>query len=75
MSLGEATRRISRRKVAPEGLKPQECKRNSGGSKALIPHIPKKDEIKEAVDSSAPMLKLIATQGGVACPYLVKRDS
>ena len=45
-------------KVTPEGLKPQECKRNAGRSKPLIPYIPEKDVIQEAVDSGANMLKL-----------------
>ena len=46
-------------KVAPEGLKPQECKRNAVRSKPLIPHSPKKDEFQEAVDSKATLLKFL----------------
>ena len=49
---------MSHAKVAPEGLKPQECERNVGWSKSLIPSIPEKDMIQEAVDSGANMLKL-----------------
>ena len=49
---------MSHAKVAPEGLKPQECERNSGRSRPPIPYIPKKDSIQEAVDSSANTLKL-----------------
>jgi hypothetical protein len=49
---------MSHVKVAPEGLKPQECERNMGRSKQPIPDIPKKDVIQEVVDSSANMLKL-----------------
>ena len=45
-------------KVAPEGLKPQECERNAGRSKPPIPYIPEKDVIQEAIDSSANTLKL-----------------
>ena len=45
-------------KVAPEGLKPQECERNVGRSKPPIPYIPEKDVIQEAVDSGANTLKL-----------------
>ena len=30
ISLGVAARRMSHAKVAPEGLKPQECERNAG---------------------------------------------
>ena len=59
MHLSEAVARMSHVKVAPEGLKPQECERNVGRSKSLIPNIPKKDEVQEAVDSSANMLKLL----------------
>ena len=57
-SLGAAIRRMSHAKVGPEGLKPQECERNAGKSKPPIPYIPEKDVIREAVDSSAHMLKL-----------------
>jgi hypothetical protein len=49
---------MSHAKVAPEGLKPQECERNTGRSKPLILYIPEKDVLQEAVDSSANMLKL-----------------
>ena len=45
-------------KVAPEGLKPQDCERDAGRSKPPIPYIPKKDVIQEAVDSSVNTLKL-----------------
>ena len=50
---------MSHVKVAPEGLKPQECERNVGRSKPPIPYIPEKDVIQEVVDSSANTLKLI----------------
>jgi hypothetical protein len=56
--LGIALRRMSHAKVAPEGLKPQECERNAGRSKPPIPYIPEKDVLQEAVDSSANTLKL-----------------
>jgi hypothetical protein len=49
---------MSHAKVAPEGLKPQECERNAGRSKPPIPYIREKDVIQEAVDSSANTLKL-----------------
>ena len=49
---------MSHAKVAPEGLKPQECERNAGRSKPLILYIPEKDVLQEAVDSSANTLKL-----------------
>ena len=57
-SLGAAAARISHAKVAPEGLKPQECKRNAGRSKHPIPYIPEKDDLQDAVESSANTLKL-----------------
>jgi hypothetical protein len=57
-SLSAAARRMSHPKVAPEGLKPQECERNTGRSKPPISYITKKDVIKEAVDFSANILKL-----------------
>ena len=50
---------MSHAKVAPEGLKPQECERNVGRSKPPIPYIPEKEVIQEVIDSSANMLKLI----------------
>ena len=49
---------MSPAKVAPEGLKPQECERNLGRSKPQIPFIPKKDNLQEAVESSTNTLKL-----------------
>ncbi len=57
--LGDTAARMSHAKVAPEGLKPQECKRNVGRSKPLIPYIPKKDIIQEALDFSTYTLKLL----------------
>ena len=57
-SLGAAATRMSHAKVAPEGLKPQECERNAGRSRPPIPYIPEKDVLQEAVDSSANTLKL-----------------
>ena len=50
---------MSHAKVAPEGLKPQECERNTSRSRPPIPYIPEKDFIQEAVDSSASTLKLM----------------
>ena len=47
-----------RSKVAPEGLKPGECKRKLGRSRPPILYIPEMDVIQEAIDSSANMLKL-----------------
>ena len=69
--------RMSHAKVAPEGLKPQECERNAGRSRTLILYIPEKDVIQEAVDSRLQYQQAevdIAPQGGVAHPGLDKRD-
>ena len=57
-SLGTAATRMSHAKVAPEGLKPQECERNACRSRSPIPYIPKKDVLQKAVDSTANMLKI-----------------
>ncbi len=59
MHLSDAAARMSHTKVAPEGLKPQECEMNMGRSRPPIPYIPEKDVIQEVVDSSANTLKLI----------------
>ena len=56
--LGAAAIRMSHAKVAPEGLKPQECEKNASRSKPPIPYIPKKDVLQEAVESSTNTLKL-----------------
>ncbi len=50
---------MSHAKVVPEGLTPQECKRNARRSKPPILYISEKDDLQEAVDSSANMLKLL----------------
>ena len=57
--LEDISTRMSHAKVAPEGLKPQECERNVGRSRPPIPYVPEKDIIQEVVDSSANMLKLM----------------
>jgi hypothetical protein len=49
---------MSHVKVAPEGLKPQECERNVGRSRPPIPYIPEKDVLQEVVDSSTNTPKL-----------------
>ena len=40
-------------KAVPDRLKPQECKKGSGQEKLPIPNIPKKDELQDAVDTTA----------------------
>ena len=57
-SLDAAAARMSHAKVAPEGLKHQECERNAARSKPPIPYIPEKDDLQDAVESSANTLKL-----------------
>ena len=57
-SLGTAVIRMSHAKVAPEGLKAQECEVNAGRSKPPIQYIPKKDVIQKVVDSGTNTLKL-----------------
>ena len=56
--LGATATRMSHAKAAPEGLRPEECKRNAGRIKPPIPYIPEKDVIQEAVESNANTLKL-----------------
>ncbi len=56
--LGATAARMSHAKVAPEGLKPQECERNVDRSKPPIPCIPKKHNLQEVVESSANTLEL-----------------
>ena len=67
--------RMSHTKVAPEGLKPQECETNLGRSRPPIPYIPEKDVIQEAIDSSDNMLKLtLPHKVELRVLVLVKRD-
>ena len=49
---------MSHAKVAPEGLKPQKCERNTGRRKLPFPYIAEEDRIQEAIDSDANTLKL-----------------
>ncbi len=57
--LRDTAQRMSHTKVAPEGLKPQECERNAGRSKPSIRDNPEKDITQEAVDSSTNTMKLL----------------
>ena len=50
---------MSHAKVAPKGLKPQEYEKNAGRSKPPIPYIPERDDLQEAVESSANTPKLL----------------
>ena len=49
-------------KAVPEGLKPQECKRGSFRVKPPIPYIPEKDELQEAVESTASIKLTLPTK-------------
>eukprot|EP00804_Cyclotella_cryptica_P012715 CCRYP_016290-RA/>CCRYP_016290-RA protein AED:0.47 eAED:0.47 QI:0/-1/0/1/-1/1/1/0/75 len=40
-------------KAVPDGLKPQECECGSGWIRPLIPYIPEKDDLQEAVELTA----------------------
>ena len=57
--LRAALRRMIHLRAIPDGLKPQECKRNVGQSKPPIPYIPEEDVIQATLDGSANALKLI----------------
>ena len=70
--LGIALRTVSHAKVAPKGLKPQECERNAGRSKPPIPYIPEEHDLQEAVDSNREHVEIDpAPQSGVASPRMV----
>ena len=58
MRLCASATRMSHAKAAPEGCRPEECKRNMGRIKPTIPYIPEKDIPQEAVESSANTPKL-----------------
>eukprot|EP00804_Cyclotella_cryptica_P007670 CCRYP_015256-RA/>CCRYP_015256-RA protein AED:0.43 eAED:1.00 QI:0/-1/0/1/-1/1/1/0/240 len=56
-SLGAALSRMSTEKIAPIGLKNQECERGRGGKKAPIPYVPDRDPVQEALDLKPETLK------------------
>ena len=56
-SLGTALSRMSSEKVAPAGLKHQECEHGRGGEKAPIRYVPEHDPIQEALDLKPESLK------------------
>ena len=49
-------------KAVPDGLKPQECEQGSGRVKPPIPYIPEKDELQEAVESTASIKLTLPTK-------------
>ena len=49
LSLQTALLRMSFEKVAPAGLKHQECENGRSGEKALIKYVPEQDPVQEAL--------------------------
>jgi hypothetical protein len=49
-------------KAVPGRLKPQECKQGSGRVKLPIRYIPEKDELQEAVESTASIKLTLPTK-------------
>ena len=54
---------MSTEKVAPVGLKNQECERGRGGKKALIRYVPDRDSVQEALDLKPKTLKCTLANG------------
>ena len=57
--MGETLKKMTLSKAVPKGLKPQECERGSVRNKPLIPYIPEKDKLQEAVESGTSTIKLM----------------
>jgi hypothetical protein len=62
-SLGAALSRKSTEKIAPVGLKNQECERGRGGEKAPIRYVPDRDPVQEALDLKPETLKCTLANG------------
>ena len=62
-SLGAALSRMSADKIAPVGLKNQECERGRGGEKAPIRYVPDRDPVQEALDLKPETLKCTLANG------------
>eukprot|EP00804_Cyclotella_cryptica_P027692 CCRYP_010292-RA/>CCRYP_010292-RA protein AED:0.22 eAED:0.57 QI:0/0/0/1/1/1/2/0/395 len=60
--LGRALDNLKMSKAVPDGLKPQECERGSGRVKPPIPYIPEKDDLQEAVESTATIKLTLPTK-------------
>lgn len=56
--LREALKRMMLSKVVPGRLKTQECEQGNGHAKLPVPYILEKDELQEAVDTTANSIKL-----------------
>ncbi len=62
-SLGTALSRMSSKKVAPTGLKYQECECGRGGEKAPIWYVPEQEPVQEALELKPKSLKCTLTNG------------
>ena len=62
-SLGIALSRMSSEKIAPTGLKHQECERGRGGEKAPIRYVPERDPVQEALEQKPESLKCTLANG------------
>ncbi len=62
-SLGTALSRMSSEKIAPTGLKHQECERGRGGEKAPIRYVPERDPVQEALELKPESLKCTLANG------------
>jgi hypothetical protein len=54
---------MSTEKIAPVGLKNQECERGRGGEKAPIRYVPDRDPVQEALDLKPETLKCTLANG------------
>eukprot|EP00804_Cyclotella_cryptica_P025382 CCRYP_016509-RA/>CCRYP_016509-RA protein AED:0.41 eAED:0.45 QI:0/-1/0/1/-1/1/1/0/97 len=54
---------MSAEKIAPIGLKNQECERGRGGKKAPIRYVPDRDPVQEALDLKPETLKYTLANG------------
>eukprot|EP00804_Cyclotella_cryptica_P020696 CCRYP_003493-RA/>CCRYP_003493-RA protein AED:0.43 eAED:0.43 QI:0/-1/0/1/-1/1/1/0/74 len=54
---------MSAEKMAPIGLKNQECERGRGGKKAPIRYVPDRDPVQEALDLKPETLKCTPRMG------------
>ena len=62
-SLGTALSRMSSEKVAPRGLKHQECEHGRGGGKAPIQYVPERELVQEAFELKPESLKCTLANG------------
>ena len=62
-SLRTALSRISSEKIAPTGLKHQECERRRGGEKAPIRYVPERDPVQEVLELKPESLNCTLANG------------